>query len=314
MLEITQLPNEITDFDYLELEKIKSHPDITTMLYNEQMHYRVINHNKEDKTYEVTHPYVDINQTIDQCFQEHREVLPEDFFSIIPVDNMFEDFKNDLIITPVYHNEDLNIENPFIADFYGDLVDEEFVIYEPQTNVHLFYNPEDEHCFKVNHKEDTFYFDSLDVALKLVYESAMKKNYHTPFNRKMMKHLESEEGEKMLDDFIHELDDYSNKKREFVESGKYFEAINKLEDNMKLRNIESISSEDFYYLKDFVSFIDQEDFQMLVDISLEREGVTTDESNPFDNYGITVEGLHFHRMIGQGTINTISLSFEEEIA
>ena len=309
MLELSNLPNDLTAFDLKQIEELKINPDFTLRLYNKQMHYTVKDYDKDSNHYTVTKPTIFIHETVDKAFAEETLYLPAEIFSFIPLDSdtMFEAFKSDLNFIAILDGEDLNLDDPFISDYQEDLYEEEYVIYEPSTNVFVFYNPQNEHPYKVIHNDTELYFDSLDLSLKYPFESALKNDYQTPSLRKKLKlldeYLESESGE----EFINRISEGSEKQRQFVESGNYDEMILKVEEDFKMRKIESISSEDFHYLKDLVAFIDEEDFHLLVNTSLAKDSVVSDDSNPFENYKIRVGNLQFEKMIGQGIVSSISL-------
>jgi len=310
MLELSDLPINPTVFDLSQINKIKSNSDITLRVYSGEMHYTVKSIN-DDKTLTVTKPMVLMNTSIEDSFQDETLTLPESFFHVTPIGGVFEGFKSELIIIPVFNGEDLNIENPFIAEYHSAIMDEEYVIYEPETKAFLFYNPELEHCFKVYHNEKEFLFDSLDIALKFPFEMALKSDYKAPDSRRRLKaldeFLDSELGQDSMKDFAKNLDDQENKRNEFINSGRYSEMLTETERNFKLRNIEQVSSEDFLYLKELVAFIDEEEFHLMVDISLSNENVNTNDNIPFENYETKVKNLRFSRMIGQGTVEYISL-------
>lgn len=309
MLDLTNLPNELTDFDEDQISAIIENPDITIRLYKDGKEYTVVSDYPEKNSFEVITPHINLNQTLDNVMQESHYLVEKGYLNSIPQEDntLFSSFKNDLIIAEIYHGEDLNIENPFISEFHGDLVDHEYVIYEPQTNVYLFYNPSQEHVFFVEHNEDVFLFDSLDAALKLVYESAIKEDYKSPQVKKFEDFLDSEYAQKLMDSFVEEMKAEDEKLEELKSSGKYEKALLKLKEDLLLRNRKSISSEDFIYDADSVSFIDEDLFYDIIDISLANENVYSDETNPFENYAVNINGLHIHQMIGQGIISSISI-------
>lgn len=316
MLDIFDLPNDVTTFDSQKIEEIKSDQDITLRLYNENMHYTVTAYNEKEDLYTVTQPSISINASVNDAFNEQTLILPAAILSTIPLGSLFESFKSELNVIPLYNGEDLNIENEFISEYHGEisLLDSDtLVIYDKNTNAHLFYNPSQEHCFEVIHNDETQYFDSLDLALKFPYELALKEGYTSQSSRKridaLKKFLETPEGIESIDELSREIQEREEKKEYFVNSGRYNEMLKEVAEDFKLRNIESISSEDFSYLKHLVTFIDEEEFHLMVDVSLSNGKKISNDEIPFENYEVRVGNLKFNRVIGQGTIEHISLVF-----
>lgn len=319
MLNIYELPDTLSEFDLEQIELIQNDPESTLRIYNDEINYKNHNNNKNQENFKVIRPVIFMNATVEESISistktsinDEELILPKSLFSIIPVGNLFDAFKDSLNIVPVFNGEDLNVENEFISSLNVDVIDEDYVIYDPQTNVFIFYNLDREHRFKVFHGEEEYYFDSIDLALKYPYEKALRMGFKLENkNTEMLDKVfsDGEYDDEVVDELTTEINNKDYLIQDFIKSGRYDSLLKTIEQDFKLRNIESVSSEDFYNLKELVTFLDEDEFNLMVDISLSGEGVISNPLYSFENYEKQVKNLRFNKIIENGTLKIISLA------
>lgn len=322
MLSINEFPNTLTDYDLAFISELRKSLFFSNRVYStSQLSEITITEMKGDGTADVDVCVFDMSAN-GSYLTESIEDVDLTTLNVLPVEEqLYKDYKSELKIIPVFVNCKLNLESNLLnlhlesvsdnpMDVVGEYSESTVFIVCPSTRTHVFYDPEREHPYVVDLEGETYYFDSLDLALKGVYEWAISECDFKPRELRskielLREYMDSDEGKASLQKMVKENEDKDRKNKEFYRSDLFMELIEILKERLP---------EDDGVIDDFLfdhgkgtDYLTAEEFFNLISSVFACADVQEDTEAVFTTLFVNIDGLRFEQMHGQGTVLSISL-------
>lgn len=331
MLTIESLPNTLTDYEHELFESNSRCLSFMGKVYLEN-----------DQEVELTE-YIQSTDTfngdskvfVDLNFKDiAMEDIPRKIEFIIPSKNtIFKDFKSNLVIAPIIIDGLLNTEDPMIANLVQSSYEDEesakealslseYIIYNPEAMTFIYYNPSKKHVFTSCVGSDEMDFDSLDFALKEVFEWSVTEcdyklismnrssNGMPSFEQRLCwlkEWLDSDEGKESIEELKNEINASTKENEEFYHSEEFKVLATKtIPDWLRESDEKSLFSEDYQY-GTASDFLDKETFFKFVNAVMGCNEGIEDRSAMFETIYVEIENLKVSMIHGQGTVYKIEL-------
>ncbi len=325
MLKIEDLPQKLTPHDVSFInEKIRD-INYSDKLYSTDNTFLdvTIDSISDDLIANLTASIFSISH--DNCKQffqlENVDMKEPNNLAFLPTTNSeFQSYKSELEIIPFFIDGKLNVGsellfthlwrvNNFVSQ---DVIEakyskDNYLVICPITSSYIYFNESIEHPFEIEVNGDSYHCDSLDLALKVSYELAvLEKGYKSKSLRELQEKLNSPEELEAMDKFITSLNEENDRLKAFFHSNRKEELFTLIKEELAKEGAFSINCGDFYHEEayDFMTF---EDFDKLVSSVFLVNDSSCDEDATFSTSYVNVDGLHFERVDGQGSIYSISL-------
>ena len=300
-MKIEDFPNTLTANDKTQVEKLKLDLSFSDLAYFDNQVYPVKINTIDISTLKISGYSTFFNAFFENFKQiiDFKDVDLSNLNFLPSNDKLFIDFKQDLKIIPFYvKNENgekaLNNSSELIQEHDKNNEGKyDYLIIEPYTKVYLYHKENGD--FEVESKNKIYIFQSLDLALKPIFELAITKyDFKTAETRKKIKEFElffeTDEMKQSLSEFAETMDQNRIHLVDFFNSGRIVEILENSGNTINPDDTVFVDEDEYYTL--FNSIFQSFDFKI-------------DESATFRTEYIIYKGYRFEQIHGQGTIYNI---------
>lgn len=322
---LSELPNTLTDYDKEQISLLSKTLNFSNRVYpvGQLANIYVKEITGENKgTVEVQVFSISATSDLsDGCYQSEvfEDVNLLDLNYLPTNEQFFASYKEELKVIPFLVNEEIN-KDELLKEYLAEITTDpelyvrmysegDCLLLCPTTHTYAVYKPNGVHPFEVDVQGETYYFDSLDLALKAPYEWAMDECGFKPDSLRnrlsiLEEYMDSEEGKKSVQEFWENIDKENKEAENFCQSERFNELIPILKEKLKTLGV----IDDFLFdHQGGVDFMTENEFYSIMKGLFRLEEVEEDEDAVFTTTFVKKYGLLFTKMYGQGTACTITL-------
>lgn len=325
MLTIKDLPTSLTEYDLENIERHRRDLDYSNKLYSlstvcldieiEKItpdliaDIKVIRFSLGAKDNKAIHCFkdVDLKESTDLRF------LPT-------MDKQFQSYKSELEVIPFFLDGRPNVSNSNLVEHLKERFDESpsvvlsncsltgGLVMCPVTGTYLTYDLEAEHPYEVDLQGETYFFDSLNIALKPLYEWAKAEGYTPKPSRDLQarldEYMKTPEFKASIEKLKEDMEQKESEQEEFYNSDLHKELTLTIKNYLHKK---SRALTDFDIQHGGVNILTMEEFNLIISSVFAMNETTEDTEATFYTVYIELDGLRYEQVSGQGTISSITL-------
>ncbi len=302
------LPNNITEHDEKLLKSMLKIDGVCKTLYDHSSYLVFIsNYNKESDELNCYAERINFFGTIDNLMVKDDIQVTLSSLSMInhiPLkEESYSEFKETSITAPWFIDGKLNSEHLLIANLAKSNIEPidphgTLIVFNPQVDAFVFYTEGEEHPFSYIKNGNTFRSDSLDMLYKIAFDHS---EFKTKSSIAFTERLNSEEGEKALQETVNKIMAQLDSVKLFFESSRFSELLD-IVVKSAANDESSLNSSDCLNL----GFNDEDEFFLFFDAAYNQAEPVQDEDAYFTTFFCIYKGLKFSKTHGQGTIYYIN--------